>query len=350
HRAKLRQLQHRLADDIREERAPGRRECGDASEQLPDEALVEVGEKALREPHRGKPRTEAVVGERGGPVVREIDRDGDAVTGRGGTAEALLLQGEALRLVHLVQPGPRRPGEPEGPGIHPGGKQDHLRAGSDPPIEEACPDRNGRRLDRSHRPGGLQHRDALRASQPVSERVVEERVRALALRGTPGGDPQRRQGDSVHVRGVIAGCAEGYAPSTPSRWASSPPVAAASTPEASTSFGRKPQSTPTGRIEAARAVSMSTPVSPTKATASGGAPSASARASAAAGSGLRGTPGRSPTTAPNFQRLQSASTIRRVGRSGLLLSTPTGTPADDSPSSTSGMPGKRRVASRRCSA
>ena len=84
-------------------------------------------------------------------------------------------------------------------------------------------------------------------------------------------------------------------------------------------------------MPAARAAATSAPLSPTMTERRGSAPSCSSASSSRSGAGLRGGPASPPTTVPMKGARPSDATILRETSPGLLVQTPSRTPAAASP-------------------
>ena len=104
---------------------------------------AQVDEQALGHPGGRLVRPQARRPQRGGPVVPQVAGDGDPLAARHGVlrGEHLLLAVQHVRGVQFEAAHPRRPGQPERPGVEARAEQHHLsgtvRAGGhDELIEE----------------------------------------------------------------------------------------------------------------------------------------------------------------------------------------------------------------------
>ncbi len=109
--------------------------------------------------------------------------------------------------------------------------------------------------------------------------------------------------------------------------------------EASSSRERNPHVTPIARIEALRAVDMSTPESPAMTVWQRSTPAAAIIRSTTAGSGLSGRPSQLPATATKRTFGKNLPTSRSVPRWNLFEATAMAMPCDSSWDRTRPMPG-----------
>ncbi|AAS04004.1 hypothetical protein MAP_1687 [Mycobacterium avium subsp. paratuberculosis K-10] len=205
--------------------AARRAERGDVVQQPVLGVRRQVGQQPLGDPGGTGAAVKAVVAQRCWPVIAQIDGDGAALGGRlrAQPGQGVGLEGDDLGLVDLEHHGARRPGQPVGPRVEPGGQDDGLAnagsgRGAEEIVEKPRPHRDllapllqrHRHVVGVERDLAVQHPDEEgmpdRAHQRFGEPVVEQRVRT-ARGQRPGGRDHGR--GRPHAGGQIPAVALG---------------------------------------------------------------------------------------------------------------------------------------------
>ena len=117
-----------VGDVLRGQSAARCAECGDVVQQPVLGLRWQVGQQPLGDPCGGRCGVEEVVAQCSWPVVTQVDTDRAALGGRFGPhlGQRAVLERNHLRLVNLEHHRARRPRQPVGPGVEPGGQDDGL--------------------------------------------------------------------------------------------------------------------------------------------------------------------------------------------------------------------------------